>query len=159
MKILEQKANTKKERHSELFVSICYDEMFIRKHFKWCNEMKMMLGFPTFPLPDTSVETEFRLNDLSLDEAANQSIVFIAVGLNENIKLPVAYHSIKSLNAQERSVLVKQVIEAVRSTGAIVTNISFDGFAGNKKMCSLLGADLNISSDHFQPFFLCNDGH
>lgn len=159
MKILEQKANTKKEKHSELFVSICYDEMFIRKHFKWCNEMKMMLGFPTFPLPDRSVETEFRVNDLSLDEAANQSIVFIAVGLNENIKLPVAYHLIKSLNAQYRSVLVKQVIEAVRSTGAIVTNISFDGFAGNKKMCSLLGADLNISSDHFQPYFLCNDGH
>lgn len=133
LNILRNKANEKKKQAKELLVSVCFDEMFIRKHFQWCNEFKRMLGFPTFPSPDTNTEREFMESDLSLEEAANQAFVFMVVGLNENIKLPVAYHFISSLGADMRSILVQQVIAAVRSTGAVVVDISFDGLLENKK--------------------------
>lgn len=157
MKILRRKAEKKGIVNSKLLVSICFDEMFIRRHFQWCNQTKRMLGFPTYPLPER--KEVFGTNELNRDEAANQAIVFMAVGINDNFKLPIAYHFVKSLKSVDRTTLVRSIVDEVSSTGAIVNNISFDGFSGNKKMCSLIGADLRLESDDFKPFFTCSDAH
>lgn len=44
IEILEQKAKTKKSEGDQLLVSICFDEMHIRKHFQYCNTSKEMSG-------------------------------------------------------------------------------------------------------------------
>lgn len=159
LKLLRQKADKKKEKNSKLLLSICYDEMHIRKTFQWCNQSKSMLGFPTFPPNQGNDETEFQTNDISLDEAANQVIVFMAIGINERIKLPIAYHFVKTLAAVDRADLVKSVINAVNTTGAIITNITFDGFSGNPKMCEIFGAHLNPTKNNFKTSFSCQNDH
>lgn len=161
LEILKKKVADKKVAGSELILSICFDEMFLRKTFQWCNQTKQIIGFPTYP---TRVEYDddvdvFDKDDLNLNEAANQVIVFMAVGINERIKLPIVYHFVKSLDATQRSYLVKDVIDKVHGTGAIVNNIAFDGFSANKGMCTLLGANLNLDSPDFKPYFFYPDNN
>lgn len=147
--ILKNRATQRKQENSELVLSICFDEMFCRKHFQWCHQTNQMLGFPTYPENDHN----FNINELKLDEVANQVIVFMAVGINENLKLPIAYQFVQSLNADQRVPLVTNIIRKVRATGAIVNNISFDAAAPNILMCTKLGANLEVDSPDFQTFF------
>lgn len=156
--ILKKKAMLKKNMESELLVSVCFDEMYLRKHFQWCNKTNRMFGFPTFG-SDTADEIVDNPADLNLDEAANQVIVFMAIGINENIKLPVAYHFINTLDAEKKMDLVGSVVDSLLRVGVIVVNIVFDGHSSNKRMCTLLGANLRLESDLFQPYFLAYNGH
>lgn len=164
LKILEKKAADKEKEGGKLLISICFDEMYIKKHFQWNNTAKYMEGFPTYgpgavdSNRSKDAENQMDLSNLVLSEAANQVIVYMAIGINDNFKLPFAYHFVKSLNGEEKAELVRSITDSLARMGVIVVNITFDGCQSNKKMCSDLGANLKINCPNFQPFFLdCND--
>lgn len=164
LKILEKKAADKAKEGSKLLISICFDEMYIRKRFQWNNTAKYMEGFPTYgPGAEDSnrpkdVENKTDLSSLMLSEAANQVIVYMAIGINDNFKLPFAYHFVMSLNGEEKAKLMSSITDSMARIGVIVVNIVFDGCQSNKKMCSDLGANLKVGDPRFQPFFRdCHD--
>lgn len=151
LQILKKKADQKKAIGKELVVSLIFGEMHIRKMFQWCNNTKTMLGYSTFGSnKDENGEIQ--------NPAANQVIVFMAIGINERIKLPFAYHFIKSLKAEERKCLVGQAIDALIDTGVKVACITFDGLVANRKMCRLFGANIDIFSSQFKPYFEAKKG-
>lgn len=163
LKILEQKANIKKSNGSELLVSICFDEMYIKKHFQYSTTSREMSGFPSYGPGSVSsnnpLADEINPQNLELSEAANQVIVYMAIGINEKFKLPIAYHFVMSLNGEEKADLTRSVVDSLGNIGVTVVNITFDGCSSNKRMCALLGANLKIESATFQPFFFNYNDH
>lgn len=151
LRILKKRADQKKANGSELVVSLIFDEMHIRKMFQWCNSSRTMLGHTTFGTNENE-------DGETIYPAANQVIVFMAIGVNENIKLPFAYHFIKGLTAEDRKCLLGQVIDALIDTGVKIACMTFDGLIANRKMCQLFGANLDIFSTQFKPYFEAKNG-
>lgn len=163
LKILEQKAKTKNNEGSQLLVSICFDEMYLKNHFQYCNTSKEMSGFPTYGPgsvgTDNLLAFETDPNKLNLSQAANQVIVYMAIGINDNFKLPIAYHFVQSLTGDEKAELTRSVTDSLGRIGVTVVNITFDGCQSNKRMCTLLGANLKLDSPNFRTFFLNYNDH
>lgn len=157
--IIGKYATEKQKMGSDLLVSVCFDEMYIKSYFQWCNTSKEMNGFPTYGSyavkPD---EVSENLNELDIDEAANQVLVFMVIGINQNLKLPIGYHFIRSLEGEDKRDLITSVIDALIRVNVTVVSITFDGHATNKKMCRLLGANLTLNSKAFKPYFLASNG-
>lgn len=151
LNILKRKAEKKKATGSELVVSLIFDEMHIRKMFQWCSSSRTMFGYAT-------CGSNLNEKGEEANPAANQVIVLMAIGINERIKLPFAYHFIKSLKAEERLCLIGQTIDALIDTGVKIACITFDGLVANQKMCKLFGANIDIFSPQFKPYFEAKNG-
>lgn len=143
LEFLKQKVLEKKNMNETLVCSVCYDEMSIRKQIIWNQNLRRMLGYVTYGNAE---------NDEPL--VAKEAIVFIVNGLNEKFSIPVAYHFVNSLNSTEKMNLVKTVLIALIQTGVVVTSITFDGHATNKSICETLGANFNVYTNDFQPYFI-----
>lgn len=148
MKLLERKVAELRAKNTEFICSISMDEMHIRQNLQWCNSTKTLLGYPTYPQDGS--------NNNSL---ANQAIVFLLCGVNEQFKVPIAYHFIASLDGKKRSKLLNEVTDALIERGVIIMNITFDGYPGNQTMCTALGANFKFDSDEFKPYFSKSNGH
>lgn len=148
IKVLKRMVENKKSTGENLFISICFDEMSIRQHFQWCHSSKIMLGMTTFG--DQIVAEDGNL--------AKQVIAFMVNGVNHHIRIPVAFHFITSLNGNQRMVLLKQVVDELIGIGANILNIVFDGYRANATMASRLGANLDVNSRNFRPYFYAPNG-
>lgn len=84
---------------------------------------------------------------------AKDAIVYMFSGMNENMQLPIAYHFISSLTAEQKNMLLNAVIREVIGVGVVLVNISFDGFKSNPAMCQIAGSNLNVFSVDFNPTF------
>lgn len=145
LEILEQKVIEQKAEGSELIVSLQFDEMSIRKHVQWCHSSKQILGLVTYG------------NQSNEPTIASQVIVFMITGLNMNLKVPIAYHFITSLNSTQRKELLTSVLNSISNVGVKVSTVTFDGLQANLTMCETLGANLDVYSDEFRPYFTdCN---
>lgn len=73
--LLQKKAIENKSKGNEFLVSICFDEMYIKKHFQWCNTSKHLSGFPTYGPGALDSDVLFldseEFTDLDISEAAN----------------------------------------------------------------------------------------
>ena len=65
----------------------------------------------------------------------------------------MAYFLIKNLSAKERASLIKICLEKLSEVHAHVRSITFDGTAVNLSMCTYLGANLDVDTNHFKPWF------
>lgn len=148
IKLLEKKVIENKEHGKELVCSLCFDEMFIRQHMQWCNSSKIMLGLSTYGCSD----------EMEDDVLAKQVIVYMLSVIDERFQIPVAYHFIKSLDGRGRAELLKEVLGKLTEIGVIVINVAFDGYRANATMAKLLGANLNVMSNSFQPYFFNGNG-
>lgn len=153
LNILRKKVERKRVEGRKLYITICFDEMHIKRFFQWkySRRNRTLMGCPTY---GEGSEGEYG----KLDNAASQVIFFMANGINEKFNLPFAYHFVRSLKADEKKKLLEECIQKVNETGAIVLNISFDGIGTNSKICDLLGADLDVTSENFKPYFTLEDG-
>lgn len=141
--------------------SLIFDEMYLRKQVYYDQHAKKYVGYITYPknLADqmNHIESEPGNETIStVPEAtiAKQAIVFMLSGLNKHFNFPVAYHFIEpKMNANERLLLVKDIICKVSECGIKISNLTFDGLIDNLTMCRALGADLDVTSPNFQPFF------
>lgn len=93
-------------------------------------------------------------SDASEKQPANQAIVYMVKGVNDPLMLPVAYFFINSLNGEQRASILTSIILAVSKCNVRISNITFDGFAANFTMCEILGANLDVFSEHFNPCIL-----
>lgn len=133
-----------KTHKNKLMCSLVFDEMNIRKQVYWCWHKEDYAGFVNYG-QDPNTQTNI---------IAKQAIVFILNGLNASFEFPLAYYFIDTLNKNQRRDLISEIVTAVSKCGVKITNITFDGYSSNVPMCSLLGANLDVSSESFQPYFL-----
>lgn len=138
---LEQLSRLKQEDGGSLVVSLVFDEMAIRQHVQWAKFSRKMLGYSTYG--------EKR-------GIAKQAIVYMVSGVNQKIKLPIAYQFICSIDSTEKKSLLLSIIDALNDRKIRVLNITFDGHSSNIKMCSELGANMRVNSPEFCPMFTHN---
>lgn len=146
LEVIKTKVAEKKEVGEELVVSVCFDEMKVRKHITWDSCLKQMRGYVSYGCKDEDDKLE-----------ANEAIVFMVSGLNDKFRIPIAYHFINSLDASQKSELVRLILNALLETGVMIAGLTFDGHPTNKKTCKILGANLNVFDPTFQPYFLMNN--
>lgn len=102
-----------------------------------------MVGYVDF---GTGVEND------SLPEARNVC-VYVLVGINMRLKIPVGYFLIDSLTGSERAELTKQCVEKLASVGVEVISLTFDGASSNFSMAASLGAELRLGGENFSTSF------
>lgn len=146
LEFLRNKVNERKSSGEEVICAVCFDEMSIRKLITWCPSVGHMLGYITYGNADGEEPP-----------VAKEAIVFVVNGVNEQFSIPIAYHFINSLDAVQKCQLVVSVLTALIETGVRVTSITFDGHATNKAMCKMLGANLDVYNDTFQPYFMLDE--
>lgn len=126
----------------ELFVSLSFDEISIRKHVQWIHESKRWSGYITHG----------QLNDKKRLPIANNILVFMVTLLDQCISIPVAYYAINKLNSDEKMHLLLQVLGELTRTGIKIVNITFDGLAANLSLCVKLGCSFDINNP--RPYFI-----
>lgn len=133
-----------REKQTDIYVTLAFDEMNIRRHVQYSDTMKRFLGNITYGSIPRNAE---------YFPVANNAIVFMVNGINIRFNIPVAMHFINSLQAHEKAALISIVIEALTNVGVKVIAITFDGLGTNTPTCNLLGACFNIYKD-FRPYIL-----
>lgn len=144
--VLKAMVDEKAENGEKLICSVMFDEMSIRKHIQWSNSEHKFIGYYTTESP---TEKDDKKSDVT-----NQALVFIVRGVNSDFQLPMAFYLITALEASKKKDIVENLLEKVIDCGVIVSSITFDGFYANKRMCKLMGAELNIHSPHFKPYII-----
>lgn len=139
-KIADEFRNT---HGSQLICSLIFDEMALRKQIHWSIDKMDYVG----QVENSNEEDERK------HLAATEAIVFLLNGLNANFEFPVAYNIFVSLNALQKKEMLEKIIKVVSTCGIKISNLTFDGLATNISMCSQLGANLDVMSHDFQPFF------
>jgi len=66
----------------------------------------------------------------NMDHATN-ALVFMAVGINSNWKLPLGYFLVKCLSGSDRANLMQKWLELLNEAGVKVHSITFDGAHSN----------------------------
>lgn len=138
LEILKRKVEEKALNGDKLIGGILFDEMSIRKMLQWTNNT--IIGF------------ELAIGKDQRDaQMATYALVFMFNGVNEDLQLPVAYYFVTSLDANVKTKVVADVLKAVIDCGVEVTSITFDGHRTNPALCGILGANLDVLSDLFNP--------
>lgn len=146
LNFLIRKVAEKNQTGQKLVCAVCFDEMSMRKQIIWDYNSRQMLGFVTYGS-----------NDRDDPLVANEALVFMVSGLNEKFRIPVGYHFVSKLDATKKAELVKSVLIALIETGVEISSITFDGHPTNKKVCKILGANLDVFSPRFQTFITLNE--
>lgn len=142
-----------KEKHkTDIICSLVFDEMNVRQQVYWSKEQSKYVGIVDGEhVPDLSDLPEYKENEDI--KQVKQIILFFLNGLNVNFQHPVAYFTIDSIDSAQRKEILLKIITAVTRCNIKISNLTFDGLACNVKMCNMLGANLDVNSPQFQPFF------
>lgn len=130
--------------NTELLCSLAFDEMSIRKQIYWSLHQLDYVGHVNIEQNEES-GSKF---------VAKQALVFILTGINLQFEFPVAYYFIDKVDKNLKKKLLQGIIRAVSECGVKISNITFDGYANNIPMCESLGANLNVFSPEFKPYFI-----
>lgn len=150
LSILKKKSQELYAKTEEkLVVALLFDEIHIMKHVQWSNSNHKLVGYVN--------ENEIGIHSSQQLDVANQALVFIVNGVNYPIQLPIAYYFIKKMDGDGKKKLVGEIIGHLIDCDLIVSNVTFDGFQANKKMCALFGANLKVNSPEFKPYFKVRD--
>lgn len=142
LEILAKNAAKLKSTGVEPVCALIFDEMALKKHLQWSCMQKVFLGPINYGFRPESSEVPL----------AKEAIVFMVNGFNFNTTLPLAYYFINRLNAEEKVVLLKNIITAIRNCGVRVLSVTFDNLADNFAMCRLLGSNVR-DADNYKPYF------
>lgn len=131
------------ESNQPLICTLMFDEIYIRKKVVWLNQSQRYFGHISYGMKEDDVQLPI----------ADQAIVFMLRGINREFEFPVCYHLIQSLSAAVKYALVKEVLIKVTECGILVKNLSFDGLKTNFAMCRLFGANFELYTKKFMPYF------
>lgn len=111
--------------------SLMIDAMAVRQQIEYDSKTGKMVGFV----------------DLGQQEGeegvmAKEALVFLAVGLRGNWKIPIAYFFTRTVSAQLQAQLIKHALCKLHEAGLKVHVITMDGHASNVSMVKLLGCSL-----------------
>lgn len=144
LNILSAKSAEMAEKGEQLVLALKWDEMHIKKHIQYSNADQKLVGYSFCDGNDDNEETK---------KIANQALVFFVSAVNTAFEMPISYYFISSMNAAQRKDLIVKIIEQIIDRGIILCSITFDGLRANKTTCKLLGAELNVFSPQFKPYF------
>ena len=139
MAALKAKVLAAKRDGQEVVCALMLDEMAIRKHVEW--DGKRFRGF---------VDLGTGINDDSLPPATD-ALVYMAVSLNSNWKVPCGYFLVNGLTGNEKAGLTKECIAKLHDVGVKVVSFTCDGPTSHQSMLKALGA--RLSPDNLQAFF------
>lgn len=147
LNVIRSAVEKMRSKDKRLILALSMDEMAIRRHVDYDIQSRKLVGMcQGHPIVEEKIET------------AKDAFVFMVVGINDSLQIPVAYYFTNSTKATLKMQIVTEVIKAIIGCGAIIASLTFDGFKANPTMCRLLGANLDVYSHEFQPYFLI-DGH
>lgn len=138
LEVLKSLVEKYKVRGKEIYCSLIFDEMSIRKHLQWSDSRKEFLG---------SITYGFRSNCEEVPLATNV-IVYMLNGINVPFQMPVAFYFIGTLSGIEKSNLLRQISTAIHKCGVRIMTVTFDGFSTNLTMCEHLNADFDLSKPY-----------
>lgn len=141
LRVIGKKADEMQRDGNNLFCSLAWDEMNIRRHVQWCEATNKFLGYITYGSKTKDGEIP----------VASQALVFLITGINSEFSIPVAHFFIKGLKTEEKANLIRAIIDRLTSVGAKVINITFDGYANNFSACEHLGASFDTTN--MKPYF------
>lgn len=148
------------EMDEPLICALIFDEMYIRTQVQYDQHKMKYVGYVSYPERPIPIREVDPLGDVTVSQdipearIAKQAIVFMLSGLNKHFKFPVAYHFIdQKIDSDDRVNLLTEVIDKVSECGVNISNLTFDGLRANFTMCQKLGANLDITSPEFKPFF------
>lgn len=85
---------------------------------------------------------------------ASEILVFLLTGVRANWKAPIAYFCTATLTAATQRELIVHTIRILQENGFVVTCLTMDGHASNLGMIRSLGAQMNISANRIEPYFV-----
>ena len=136
---LKLKGTEAKTRGEELLCSLMLDEISTRKHVEWVGDRA--LGY---------VDIGTGVVD-GASQVASEALVFMAVCVHSNWKVPVGYFFVKGLNAEEKANLVTQCVSKLEDVGVTVVSLTCDGPTCHTAMLKRLGA--TIDPNNMRPEF------
>lgn len=149
--VIKKLSNEMAKEGKSMVCSLAFDEVHIRKNIQFVqprSEVGRFLGFISYGNTENLNETGVDSNNVN-KQIANQAIVFMINGINCNIRVPVAFHFINSLNYEQRANLLLEVVHAVSECNVEIANITFDGAPANGKMCTHLNANIIGNPNNF----------
>lgn len=142
MKTLQSSADELAKEGKPLLASLSFDEMSTKRHVQYDHGEKRWLGYIHYG----------KTLDNGKIPVANNVLVYMVTVLNHKISIPVAYYPITSLDANEKKILLVELLTVLHQFGVRVINVTFDGLKSNKLMCKLLGASID-DPNNLNPFF------
>ena len=126
------------------------DEVSLMKKVQFTGER--FVGFVDLGSQSKLIYNEENMEDIPV--MATHCLMFALVGINCNLKVPIAYYLIEALNGEAKSILVKNALTKLSENKINVRSISFDGISSNITMCEFLGAKMQrLSIDKVVTFF------
>ena len=138
---LQAKVLAGKREGQEVVCALMLDEMSIRKHVQWDGKAGKYRGF---------VDCGTKVDDDSLPEATD-ALVFVAVSVNSNWKVPCGYFLVNGLTGEEKANLTKDCLTKLHEVGVKVVSFTCDGPTTHQAMLKLLAA--RLSADNLQAYF------
>ncbi|CAI6345174.1 unnamed protein product [Macrosiphum euphorbiae] len=117
-----------------ILLALSMDEMAIRQHLEF--DGTKYYG---------RVDMGNYIDNDSLN-TAKQCLVFMAVSVNENWKLPIGYFVVDALKSAQKVELVRHALNVLDSTGVKVLSLTFDGCSSNISAAQLLGCNYVLSA-------------
>ena len=121
--------------------ALMLDEMSIRKHVQWDPKAGMRRGY---------VDVGTKIYDDSLP-VATEALVFMAVSVNSNWKIPCGYFLVNGLTAEEKANLTRDCLTKLHETKVKVVSFTCDGPTTHQAMLKLLGG--RLSAEDMQAYF------
>ena len=125
---MKAKVLAAKRDGQEVVCSLMLDEMSICKHVEW--DGKCYRGFVDLGTLGTSLPE------------ATDALVFMAVSVNSNWKVPCGYFLVAGLTGEEKANLTKECIIKLHEVGVRVVSLACDGPTSHQSMLKLLGTQL-----------------
>lgn len=159
--ILREKYAQANKIGKKLICNVTVDNMVIRKLVTYNG--KEYTGFVTY---DNTGQRNIENRKQKSAFGATEAIVIMVICLNEDWKIPVAYHFIDGLCGENRAKIVSECLGMLHPTGINVVSLTFDGGSSNIKMIESLGAtfsdtdNFNLSFPHpitEEPIFIIFD--
>ena len=113
-------------------VALMIDGMAIRKHIDWDSKRQSYVGY---------VDHGSGVNTDSTEEAT-EALVFMAVAILDNWKIPIAYFLIHGLFGHSLAQLIRHALERLHEIGVSVVTLTLDGHQSNQTAVKLLGTSL-----------------
>jgi hypothetical protein len=127
---LKYHAEKAKESNKKLQCALMVDEMAIKKHVQYAGG-------------DYRGLVDLGDGDDSNENLAKDVFVIMAVDINGDWKLPLAYFLIDTLTAQVRANILLECLRRLNEIGVTVVSLTSDGPPTNLSMFKILGANLD----------------
>ncbi|ODM96008.1 DNA transposase THAP9, partial [Orchesella cincta] len=131
------------ESVNTLYYALSCDEVYMRKQI--IHDGDGFIGFTDY---GDIVENE------EPDKESKTALFLMATAINARHRVPVGYVLTNGLTSDVLANILKKTLEVLHSTNSKVLSITFDGLGVNMRAVTKLGANLEVESDCFQPYFL-----